>query len=404
MRPPGTPGFLGERLREAREARSVSGIALAADLGVSKQAVSQYEIGAATPAPEVLARMCQILNMPERFFGKPIERDAVGTLFYRSYASALKTHRLRSGRRYGWLKEIVYHLNQFVELPQQEFPDAETNPLTLKNADIERIAEEVRKEFGLGADPAPDMVAILENHGAVVSRFAVGTEALDAFSEWSEGESRPYFVLSADKDSAVRSRLDAAHELGHMVLHRSVPRELLESKATFDLIEKQAFYFAGAFLLPAKEFSDDFFYPTLSELLRLKKVWGVAMAAALKRCQDLDLLPMSEITRLWVAMGREGYRKREPLDDETEPEQPRLLRDSFELLINEGVRTRRQLRDAIAFSEGDIESLAGLPRGFFDEPPSNSAPVVELRARPPRTDPPTPPGAGGRVVTFPKKG
>jgi Zn-dependent peptidase ImmA (M78 family) len=186
-----------------------------------------------------------------------------------------------------------------------------------------------------------------------------------------------------------------------MILHRRLPREMLENTATFDLIEKQAFYFAGAFLLPANEFSEDFFYPTLGELLRLKKKWGVAMAAALKRCQDLDLLPENEITRLWVAMGREGYRRREPLDSETEPEQPRLLRDSFELLINEGVRTKLQLKEALAFSESDVELLAGLPHGFFNESAA-PAPVIELKARPARNEPNQ--SGGGRVVTFPKKG
>ena len=260
----GTPGFIGERLREAREARGVNGAALADLLGVTRQAISQYEKGAVTPAPDVLARMATVLNVPERFFSRPIERGLIGTLFYRSFASATKTARIRAERRYGWLREIVHYLDNFLELPEPEFPDADPNPLSLSDADIERIAEEVRWHFGLLSGPVPSMVVLLENRGAVVSRFEIGSEALDAFSEWSLLENRPYFILSSEKGSAVRSRLDAAHELGHMILHRRVPSELLLHKPSFDLLEAQAFRFAGAFLLPGQEFSDDFFFPTVN--------------------------------------------------------------------------------------------------------------------------------------------
>jgi predicted transcriptional regulator len=51
---PGTPGFVGARLKEAREARFLSAIALADLVGVSRQAISLYENGAKTPGPEVM--------------------------------------------------------------------------------------------------------------------------------------------------------------------------------------------------------------------------------------------------------------------------------------------------------------------------------------------------------------
>lgn len=393
---PGTPGFIGERLREAREARGVNGVALSEMLGVTRQAVSQYENGTVTPAPEILERMALVLNVPERFFWRPVRRATINTVFYRSFASATKTARLRAERRYGWLKEITSYLEQYIELPTPEFPDAAPDLHRLTSADIESIAAAVRAEFALGVAPIPDMVVVLENHGAIVSRFDVGTETLDAFSEWSAEESRPYVILSADKNSAVRSRLDAAHELGHMVLHRHTPPSLLIAKEGFDFIESQAKRFGAAFLLPAQEFSDDFFYPTLAELKRLKDKWGASMAMILKRCEDLDLLPEKEITRLWVALSR-GGRKREAGDDELEPEQPRVLRDSFDLLLQEGERSRAQIKDDLPFSVHDIEALAGLPAGFFEEP--RAAAVVELKVRASSAEL----SGQGRVVPFPRK-
>lgn len=349
-----------------------------------------------TPAPEILELMAVVLNVPERFFWRPVRRADIGTVFYRSFASTTKTARLRAERRYGWLKEIASYIEHYVEMPRSEFPDAAPNPRQLTVDDIEHIAGEVRAELGLGTAPVPDMVVLLENQGAIVSRFDVGTESLDAFSEWSADESRPYVILSADKGSAVRSRLDAAHELGHMVLHRHVSPATLASKEVFDLIEPQAKRFGAAFLLPAQEFADDFFYPTLGELKRLKDKWGASMAMILKRCEDLDLLPEKEITRLWIALSR-GGRKREPGDDILEPEQPRLLRDSFELLLQERVRTRAEIKDDLPFSLHDVEALAGLPSGFFEEP--KPAAVVELKVHRAGNGQ----GGEGRVVPFPKK-
>ena len=48
-----------------------------------------------------------------------------------------------------------------------------------------------------------------------------------------------------------------------------------------------------------------------------------------------------------------------------QPEQPRLLRRSFELLIQERIKTRDQIRLDLPFAVGDIEELSGLPRGFL---------------------------------------
>jgi transcriptional regulator with XRE-family HTH domain len=68
---PGTPQFIGERLREAREARCLTQITLSEMLGVSNRAVSQYEKGTASPHPDIMAKIPKILNFPPQFFFTP---------------------------------------------------------------------------------------------------------------------------------------------------------------------------------------------------------------------------------------------------------------------------------------------------------------------------------------------
>ena len=69
----------------------------------------------------------------------------------------------------------------------------------------------------------------------------------------------PYVLLNSDKECAVRSRLDLAHELGHICIHQAIPESTLNKQEFFTLIERQAFRFGSAFLLPEKAFLDDVF-------------------------------------------------------------------------------------------------------------------------------------------------
>src|ERR1700683_3536170 len=115
---PGTPGFNGDRLREAREARGMSTTALADITGILKQSLSLYEHRKATPHPDQALKIAETLNLPLPFFmdGEPTEDPA--PIFNRSMASATKLARLRSRRRYDWLRKVVGFVDKFCDFPQ----------------------------------------------------------------------------------------------------------------------------------------------------------------------------------------------------------------------------------------------------------------------------------------------
>lgn len=374
----GTPGFVGKRLTEAREARGLSGSRLSDLLGVSRQAVSKYEKGTSTPSPDVLAKLSSILSIPEHFFWRP-SAEFKSTIFYRSMSAATKSARLRAERKYAWLREICVYLEDSVDFPSVNFPSVSSpDYLKLTATDIEQIAEDARSFLRVGDGPVRDLVALLESHGGIVSRIALQADTLDAFSAWDDEIGRPFFVLGSDKASAARSRLDAAHELGHVLLHRSVDRRALSHTSDFKRIEEQAFRFAAALLLPAESFSFDFFVPTLDAMKQLKVKWRVSIAMMIHRCQDLNLISEQEARRLWIARSRRGWTKKEPLDDEIEPERPRLLRQSVELLIEQGVQTPGELLWNLPFAPADVEELAGLIPGCVTRE-ALSKQIVELR-------------------------
>jgi Zn-dependent peptidase ImmA (M78 family)/transcriptional regulator with XRE-family HTH domain len=354
---PGTPGFIGERLREAREARNLTAIALAEIIGVTRQAVSQYE-SSISPRPEIMKKISEVLGLPESFFRRRIVRAESGTIFYRSMSSTTKSARLRAERRFGWFMEIVEYLNAYLELPRVNFPELNLpdNPVRISMEEIEEIALQVRQFWNLDDGPIGSMVSLLENNGAIVFRDELEAETLDAFSTFSS-DGIPYICLGSDKNVCVRSRFDAAHELGHLILHRTINRALLTKKVEYRLLEDQAHRFAGAFLFPSEQFAVEFYSATLDTFKLLKPKWKVSIGMMIQRATDLDLISTEKAKHLWITYTRRKWRNAEPFDDEFEVEYPRLTKRSFEMLINEKIKTPEDILNQLPFNPHDIEKL-----------------------------------------------
>jgi len=109
---------------------------------------------------------------------------------------------------------------------------------------------------GFGRAPevsTPDVVRLLETRGAIVAAVAASDPRLDAF--WVRTHHRPLVVLCSDAGKAARRRFDAAHELGHLLMHQ----RSLEANAKQDV---QAHRFAASLLMPAARMAAEFGVPT----------------------------------------------------------------------------------------------------------------------------------------------
>jgi Zn-dependent peptidase ImmA (M78 family)/transcriptional regulator with XRE-family HTH domain len=363
----GTPGFIGERLMQAREARGLNATSLAEMIGVKSANISHYEHGKQSPSPEVMERIVHVLNQPLSFFLKPVVCYSDDGIWWRAMHSATKTARGRAEARYQWLREIVSYLYDYVDFPAVNLPDFHL-PLDVHRISaemIEEIATECRRFWNLGNGPIADTVLLMENNGIIVSKGDLVAEHLDAFSQWPSDADRPFVFLGADKASAVRSRHDAAHELGHLILHKGMDRKSIGNPITFKLIEEQAHRFASAFNLPASGFAEHLWSPSLDAFLALKPHWKIAIAAMIMRCQQLGILTEEQAKRSWINLSRRGWRKQEPLDERLVPEKPRLLRRSFELLVNEGIKTPEQIVSDLCMNASDIEALACLESNYL---------------------------------------
>lgn len=380
----GTEGFVGKRLTEAREARghSITRLVELLDGMVTVSAISQYERGDASPRQEVAELIAQKLEVPFSYFVQTKVRSEEGTVFWRSLASATKTSRTKVKTRLIWLQEISRYLHNYLEFPAINLPNPSkvgvpSDPTQLTHEQIETVAKRCREFWEIPNGPIDNVVALLEKNGVIVSRCKLRSEKLDAFSQFTLTDKTPYVFLSNDKDSAVRSRLDASHELAHLILHRDLTEESFRQKEVHNKLEADAFYFGSAFLMPQEDFSKDFSYPTLNSFLYLKRKWHISIAAMIMRAKTLGLLSDEQYSRLWINYSRRGWKRGEPLDDTIRAERPWLLAKGFKVLLEEEIRSPEQILRDLALNPDDIEELSGLPYGFLSETSSH----IKLKPR-----------------------
>lgn len=371
----GIKGFQPKRLLQVLAARRLTQVQLAAMVDVSASTISKWknESQGQAPEPATLDRLAKVVNVRPEWFLRETNDDFTPPLF-RSNASAYVNARDMMRARLSWAQDITLALLDYVDLPAVHIPDGGfKHPDDISNQDIEDAAEKCRSAWNLGTGPIADVLLAMESAGVVVVREETGVAAIEGVSTWSTESKRPFVLLAADKGNGFRSRFDAAHELGHLVLHRHIGR--VTDPARHKAMEKQAHRFAGAFLLPAQSFRRDISLPvTLDSLLLLKQRWGVSVAAMIMRLEAIDIISSDESTALFKRRSKRWGAKVEPNDEMRPPEKPRLLKRTVDLLLTSGVLTAHGLEQHLGLAAVDIESLAGLPPGFLTNPGS----VVEL--------------------------
>ena len=377
----GTPGFQPVRLVEARDARGLTQVALGELIGMTSSNISRWEAGGQLPEPDAVDALGKAANLPRAFFLRPSPSHGDAPMFFRSMASTTQMLRRRARARLRWAQDISLALQEWVDLPTVDVPQLEAvDYREIRDEDIEKIAVACRKRWNLGSGPISDVLLVLENAGICVVKEEIGSASMDGLSNWSDADGRPYILIASDKDTCARSRLDAAHELGHLVLHRNLSEKALTDAAAFKEIERQAFQFAGAFLLPAETFAAEIWAPSLNTFMVIKERWKVSIGAMVKRCATLGLMSEEYERRLWKHYSARGWRKAEPLDDTLEPETPRLLARSVRLLIDENVRRRPDLLEEFRLPATDVESLCGLPRGYMTAEEAEVIALPRLRS------------------------
>lgn len=353
------------RLTLARKRRGMKKRELAERIGLTEKSVSNYEAGFQEPEATTLGKIAEALRFPEAFFfGDDPELPTPDVASFRSLSKMTASQRdsaLGAGA-------VALLLNDWIEsrfqLPSPDVPDLgregggalvgegdgtsqepESYPSRASAQDPEAAAGMLRAHWGIGEQPIKNMIALLESKGVRVYSLAIDAKEVDAFSMWKGG--RPFVFLNTFK-SAEHCRFDAAHELGHLVMHQHAQPQGPD-------LEREANAFASAFLMPKSSvLANAPRAATLPSLVRHKKHWLVSVAALNYRMHALGLTSDWTYRTLCIQIAQVGYRTHEP--DSINHEKSLILDKVFTALRNDGL-TKADVARQLSIPAEEINEL-----------------------------------------------
>jgi Zn-dependent peptidase ImmA (M78 family)/transcriptional regulator with XRE-family HTH domain len=307
--------FNHEMVQLARESRGWTQQQLAEASKLTQGFISRLEAGEKIISKEKLRSLAEALRYPPGFFFQQERYEGLGisVVFYRKKAGARMTdlrrlqaeinlHRIFISKIFACLDVRFRNTFQFMDVDEYQ-------------GDAEKIASLVRASWNLPFGPVVNLVKAIEGAGGIVFSFPFGTKDIDAISQWPN-DGRPLFFINSEVP-ADRIRFSLAHELGHMVMHRSAS----------DVMEAEANRFASEFLMPAREIKPQLVGINLPKAAQLKPYWRTSMAALIYRAKELGTISQAEYAKLFQRMSHLGIRKSEP--GPLPPEEPNLIPELF---------------------------------------------------------------------------
>lgn len=350
--------FNAQKLILARRRRKMSAKALAESAGLSAVHLSRLENGKSEPDPATVAALAGVLRYPEAFFygsgEHQLQEDAVS---FRSLRRTSVAER-EAAKGAGELGvDVSNWLTREFNLPAVDLPDLgyESSPETASRA--------LRQYWGLGERPIQGIIALLEAKGVRVFSLAEETLNVDAFSFWLD--ETPYVFLNTMK-TAEHSVMDAAHELGHLVLHRS--GNVLHRPD----VEREANAFGSSFMMPREDVLGRLpRNPSAQTILSMKFRWRVSAMALAYRSHNLGLLTDWQYRSRCIDLTQRGFRTAEP--GGIERETSRVWKQVLTQLWRER-KTKRHIAESLNLPVDEIEKLTFGLTGV-QEPPSGSRPL-----------------------------
>ncbi len=342
--------FCKNRLRLAKDLRGLNNPAFAELLGCSVSKVKlllDIEVPISQEDQNLIASK---LKLPLSFFSKE-EFSAIPSdeIFYRSVAR-LKAQYKKTNEAYTALaKQINSYFEKNLKLPTFEIPDlGDTDP---NNPDIsEHTSLLLRAKWGLGILPINNIVSLMELKGIRVFRLPLEVKQIDALSFFDQDTATPYIFLNTHK-SPERMRFDAAHELGHMILHR---HDYL-NKDNRDK-ESEADRFSSEFLMPKESFiAYKPSYLSLENMIEYKKKWRTSLASLNYKFHKLNYITEWVYRSNCIKINSLGYHINEP--HETHRDESLMFTRILSVLAAQPNFSKTRMLDEIGISEDDFNEL-----------------------------------------------
>ena len=271
---------LAQNVRRYRMAKKLSQPDLAKAAGISPAAIKNLERAVSEPRVRTVEAIADALDVPLRNLFLPVRK--LQTVRFRSKQRMQNRENILADAA-RWLDEF----NFLEDLLDEKAPYLLRSIRCSNTPDgIVRTALKCREKLGLSLfEPIYDICGLFEHFGVKVYSIVSASEGFFGLSIGEE-DGGPAIVINVNDRIPVERRIfSAAHELGHLVLHKSAfdVNETKEDKQE----EKDADLFAGHFLMPdggfIKEWNEASGLPLIDRVFKVKRIFRVSYKAVLHR-------------------------------------------------------------------------------------------------------------------------
>lgn len=356
--------FNGKRLKMARMYRGKTIDMLASETNINKKDIIAFEEEKYKPIPENEMKLANALRFPKEFFYQNDNiKVTVENTHIRPESPIPRVEEISYKEKLVMTHKIISFIEGYIRFPEMNLP---TN--LNRNDDIEELATNVRRHWGLGDGVIGNMVTLLEVNGIAISGMNIDKKGAVSFTQKQSIDKKSRYLVSLgnDRKSATIRNYDLAYELAYIV---SVDAGIPAKRFSKD-------QFACAFLLPKETFFDDLNNVNeIEDYVELKKKWIVPISAMVLRAYQLGVINYKKYMYLMREMEKQGWLNKEPLDDNIKATSPALLKKSVEMLIDNKIMSSTTLVDNLAnfglnLYPDDIENLLALKEGTLS-PKSN---------------------------------
>lgn len=296
---------IGRNLKAARETAGKSQEEFAAELGISRATLSGFENGHVAIDSAKLLKASKILGVPVTDFFK--DREEEMALLFRAAEDVVPKAEVRSRLRrfceaYRELEEIAGVADALLMPPEYTYsPHLHSKHLVFAR----QVALSERERIGLGLyDPIENIFKLLDENGVRLLDVNIDQDDLYGLS----GFSKQYgmCILVNTQNTMERNIFTAAHEYGHLLMHRSFYRsaDLSEATERDPDLEEMANVFAANFLVPEVGLRDVWAKNAgrkevkLEDLVFLKHHFRVSTKVIVRRLKDISLISERECDEL----------------------------------------------------------------------------------------------------------
>jgi Zn-dependent peptidase ImmA (M78 family) len=348
------------RLELARKRRRYTAKILSERAQIAPVTLSRVVNGQQIPDEDTINKLIIALNYPREFFFRddvdPIDASTASFRSLKAMTARERDAALAAG-------ELAYEMADWVR-KKFNLPTADLLDLSHEH-DPSAAARTLRQRWAIGERPIGNMVKLLEAKGVRVFSLAENTKNVDAFSCWRNDE--PYVFLNTFK-STERSRFDAAHELGHLILHKHGGAKQGRSA------EHEAHLFAASFLMPRDDVLSIIpFVTSVQQIVKAKARWGVSVAALAYRLHKLDILTDWQYRTFCIQINRK-FGQGEP--NGLPPERSSVWQRVLTELWTEGV-TKSHIAADLSIPSDEMENLLFGLTGDIT-PPSRGRPALKI--------------------------